>query len=385
MITFLLGGIILTPEKKLSDTAVKIEQGKIKGLIAQSEIRKHKNHEIIHLDGGYITPGLIDLHVHGSKNADTMDASYDSLNTMSLFFAEHGVTSFLATTLSASKEDIIKSLMAINSFKNTLEGANLLGAHIEGPFININYKGAQSPQHLRFAESDEYKQWFEIGCAKLITIAPELKGSDQFINYGINQGAEFAIGHSKASYEQVIHAADLGVRQSTHTFNGMQGLHHREPGTAGGILTDDRIYAQIIVDGIHVHPAMVKLLVRSKGIERTILVTDAIRATGLANGEYTLGDAKVTVKSGVARIASGSLAGSTLTLDNAIRNIMRFAELDFQDAIRMATSVPADAMNINDSKGYIKPGADADLTLFNEHFEVVGTLVKGKFVYKKSS
>lgn len=383
MKTYLAGGLILTPDSRLTDSAVEIENGRILRILPMDEIPQTQDCEIIDTDGYTITPGLIDIHVHGSHNADTMQASFEAFNTMSLFFARHGVTSFIATTVTANEEDIYRVLEAIAAHQQEMQGANLLGAHLEGPFLNIHHKGAQAPQHLRESSRDEFMRWFEIGGVKLITIAPELDGSDALIAYGIAHGAEFAIGHSGANYEQVLQAANRGVRQATHTYNGMQGMNHREPGTTGGVLTDDRIYAQIIADGIHVHPAMIKLLVRAKGIERTILITDAIRATGLQDGQYMLGDMEVTVTDGVARIANGSLAGSTLTLDKALRNMMAFTGLDFQSVVRMATSVPAQAMRIADQKGFIRPGADADLTIFDAQHQVAATMVRGKMVYEK--
>jgi len=193
---------------------------------------------------------------------------------------------------------------------------------------------------------------------------------------------EFAIGHSGASYQQVVEAANWGMRQTTHAFNGMLGLHHREPGTLGGVLSDERIYCQIIVDGVHVHPAMVKLLVRAKGPGRTILITDAMRAAGLSDGEYDLGGQAVTVRDGVARIANGSLAGSTLTLDVALRNVIAFAGLSLAEALPMATSVPAEALNLAGHKGTLAVGADADIALLNPDLTVSATLVAGRVVYR---
>jgi len=384
MKTYVTGGVILTPETRLVDHAIEIVNTKIKRIIPATDIPVEAGCEFIQINGYTVTPGLIDVHVHGSNNADSMEASHDAFNTMSKFFARHGVTSFYATTLTSKPEEVYETLEAIISWQDSLEGASLLGAHLEGPFLNIHYKGAQSSKHMRYAKREEFERWFEIGGVKLITIAPELEGSDQLIEFGLARGAEFAIGHSGATYEQVLASADLGLRQSTHTFNGMQGLNHREPGTAGGVLTDDRIYAQVIADSIHVHPAMVKLLVRAKGIERTILITDAIRAAGLADGDYRLGEMDVKVENGIARLASGSLAGSTLTLDQGLRNLMEFAELDFQNAIRTATSVPAEAMRISDYKGNIKAGADADLAIFDDQCRVVATMVKGRLVYDKN-
>ena len=221
----------------------------------------------------------------------------------------------------------------------------------------------------------------ETGAIRLITLAPELAGAAELVAAGRARGVEFAIGHSGASYEQVIEAANWGVRQATHVFNGMQGLHHRTPGTLGGVLTDERIYCQAIVDGVHVHPAMVKLLVRAKGTARTILITDAMRATGLQDGTYDLGGQTVTVRDGVARIASGSLAGSTLTLDVALRNVMRYAGLSLAEALPMVTSTPAEALGLAGRKGVLAPGADADVVLLDAQLNVVTTVVAGRVVY----
>ena len=312
-----------------------------------------------------------------------MDATLESLNKMSNFYASHGVTAFYPTTLAASEIEILKALKNVTQNRNKVAGAQVLGVHLEGPYLSQEFRGAQSPNVLRLPDRNEYKKWFDFDIISLITIAPELAGSQELIEYGVNNGAEFAIGHSAASYEEVIHAADLGVRQATHVFNGMKGLHHREPGTVGGILTDDRIYAQVIADGVHVHPAVVKLIIRAKGFHRTILITDSIRATSLADGNYELGDMIIRVNGGIARTSSGGLAGSTLTLDQAIRNVIKFAQISFQDAITMATYSPAEALRIQDRKGQIRAGADADLTFFDERYQVVATMVKGKLVFGK--
>jgi N-acetylglucosamine-6-phosphate deacetylase len=261
-------------------------------------------------------------------------------------------------------------------------GAQHLGIHLEGPYIGSQFRGAQPQEWLRSPDPKEYEQWFEMGSIRLIALAPELPGTIDLIERGTHQGIRFSVGHSSASYEQVIQAADHGLSQATHTFNGMTGLHHREPGAAGAVLTDERIYAEIIVDGIHLHPAVVKLVVRAKGIDRTILVTDAIRATGLVDGDYDLGGhQKVQVRDGIARTSRGSLAGSTLAMDAALRNVMRFAGLSINDALRMATTTPAEALGLSSRKGIIQPGADADLALVDPDLNVHATIINGALVY----
>ncbi len=283
--------------------------------------------------------------------------------------------------MTAARADIEAAVRAVASCPSPADGAQHLGIHLEGPYLNLDYRGAQHPDHFRSPSRDEYSAWLETGVIRLITLAPELEGAAELVSAGRARGVEFAIGHSGASYEQVIEAANWGVRQATHTFNGMLGLHHRTPGTLGGVLTDDRIYCQVIADGVHVHPAMVRLLVRAKGAGRTILITDAMRATGLQDGTYDLGGQEVMVRDGVARIASGSLAGSTLTLDVALRNVMRYTGLALAEALPMVTATPAEALVLAGRKGVLAPGADADVVLLDADLNVVMTLVAGQVVY----
>ncbi|HOJ00961.1 MAG TPA: N-acetylglucosamine-6-phosphate deacetylase [Anaerolineaceae bacterium] len=382
MIQKIIHANICTPDEVLPDHSIEIQQGRIKD-IYPTQLSEKPSDAILDARRDWVIPGLIDIHTHGGVGADTMDASHDALNAMSKFLAAHGVTSFLATTVTNSQESINRALLAIEQSQAELEGARLLGAHVEGPYINIAFKGAQNPAYFRPPLKSEYDPWLDNEWVKLITIAPELPGMDEFIRACVERGIELAIGHSSASYEQVIHAADLGVRQATHLFNGMQGLHHREPGTVGGVLTDERIFAQIIADGVHLHPAIVKLVLACKGVNRTILISDAMRATGLSDGKYDLGGQEVTVIDGTARIANGSLAGSTLTLDAAVRNVMQFTGADFPHVLPAATRVPAEAMHFARKNGYIRVGYDADLAIFDAGYQVVATIVGGNLVYTK--
>ncbi|MBA7581853.1 N-acetylgalactosamine-6-phosphate deacetylase [subsurface metagenome] len=227
----------------------------------------------------------------------------------------------------------------------------------------------------------EYRKWLDSGIVRLVTVAPENPGALEFIDKAVNQGVKFSIGHSGASYDQVVEAADHGLNQATHLFNGMLGLHHRAPGTAGGVLMDERIYAQIIADGVHVHTAMIKLSVRAKGISKIILITDSIRGAGLPDGYYDKHGQQFTVKDGIARTPMGGLSGSTLTLDEAIKNMIKFTSMPLNDVLPMATSVPAEAMGWQEQRGVLKPGADADVVVLNEDFNVEKTFVLGNEVY----
>ena len=380
MLNKIIHATIYTPDQILSDQTIVLKEGKIQSISPSSKDDPEEKSTCFNAEGLIVAPGLIDIHTHGAMGSDTMDATHTALETMSTHFSKHGVTSFYATTVTNPKEAILAAVETVRNCSN-LPGACLLGAHVEGPYINIEQKGAQNPDFFRPPQPEEYAQWFESGVVKLVTIAPEIEGMDNFIVECTERGIELAIGHSSATYEQVIHAADLGARQATHLFNGMKGLHHREPGTVGGILADGRIYAQMIVDGIHLHPAIVKLAVQIKGIERSILISDAMRATGLDEGIYDLGGQEVTVKGGVARIANGSLAGSTLTLDTAVRNAMQFCEMEFQQVLPMATRVPAEAMHIYPQKGAVQVGSDADFAIFDKEYQVVKTIVGGNQIY----
>ncbi len=381
MRTLITGGTLLTPHQTLPQHTLIVEGTKISG-IEPPGIRPDPDDTVIDAQGMWVAPGLIDVHVHGSAGYDTMDATAEALHTMARFFAQHGVTGYLPTTGAAPAADTWAAIENVMQCPQPQDGAHHLGIHLEGPYLSAEHKGAQPVEQLRDADAAEYSAWFTSGVVRLMTIAPERRGALTCIEQGVAQGIEFAIGHSGATYEQVLEAAERGLRQSTHTFNGMLGLHHREPGTVGAVLTDDRIYAQVIADGVHLHPAVVKLLVRAKGVGRTILITDAIRATGLPDGEYNLLGFKVTVRNGIPRNEAGSLAGSTLTMDVGVRNLMAFAGLSLNEALMTATSTPAEALGWAGRKGVLAIGADADVILLDADLNVRLTMVAGQVVYQ---
>ena len=377
--TAIVNGILLTPDEQFSGQSVIVEGGRITRIGPVGLVEAQSN--TIDARGFYVIPGLIDLHVHGANGFDTMDATPEAIDGMGHFLAQHGVTSYLPTTVTASAEATLAAIQNISAMSNPSNGAGPLGIHLEGPYLNHDYCGAQPHQYLRPADIKEYKLWLDNGQIRLITVAPEVEGVLDLIKAGNETGIEFAAGHSAASYEQMQLAIEHGLHQVTHTFNGMPPLHHRSPGVLGAALSDNRLRCQIIADGVHVHPAVVKVLVKSKGIDGTILISDGMRATGLQDGDYALGDQQVHVRNGVARTQAGGLAGSTLTLDQALRNIMHFADLSFKEALPMATRVPAIAMNWEGRKGVIAPNADADLVIMDDRYQVRLTMVGGRVVY----
>lgn len=373
---------LITPTEERENGGVLIEGGKILEVGSSERLASIEVDRTIRAVSGWICPGLIDLHVHGSDGHDTMDASVQAFEAMARFFAGHGVTAYLPTTVSDPKESIDRCLRAFQDFEPPAEAAQPLGVHLEGPYLNPSHRGAQDPAQLRAADPREYEGWLATGKVKLITLAPELPGAEDLIQVAHSRGVRLAAGHTGASYEQMLRAADLGLSQATHTFNGMKGFHHREPGVVGAVLTDPRIYAQLIADGIHVHPAVVRLLVRAKGCGKVILITDAIRAAGLEDGEYRLGEQLVQVEGGVARVSSGSLAGSTLTMDQAVRNMIEFAGVTLREAVGMATLAPAQALGIESRKGILAAGADADLVILDADLQVQMTMVGGEIAFR---
>lgn len=375
-------GIIVTSGRVLDGATVLIEDGRIVEIKEKPEATRSRGVQYIDASGYFVAPGFIDIHIHGAAGYDTMDATPQAIQAIARFVAAHGVTGYLPTTMAAAPRATLIAVENVARCHQPEDGAFHLGIHLEGPYLNPEHRGAQPQAYLRHPDPEEYQDWLAADCVRLITIAPELEGALPFIEQGVSKGIEFAVGHSGASYEQVVAAADRGLRQATHTFNGMPGLHHRQPGTLGSVLTDDRIYAQVIVDGIHVHPTIVKLLIRAKGVSRTILITDAIRAAGLEDGKYDLGGQTITVQKGIARTIAGSLAGSTLTMDVGLRNVINYTGLSLAEALPMATSVPAEALGLAGRKGVLAPGADADIILLDADLNVCLTMVAGQIVYQ---
>lgn len=377
MRTIITHANVLTPFRLLEDATISIQDHLIEA-ITQNQIVVDPAATVIDAQGKYVAPGLIDVHIHGALGKDTMDADPQSLQVIAEFCLEHGVTSFYPTTWSASPEDILAAIDTVKQNQSGISGAQILGMHIEGPYINPENRGAQLLKMIRKPDKKEYQYWFDSGVVKLITCAPEIQGGEDFIRDAVQNDVRVSIGHTHAEYKEVVKATELGVTQATHLFNGMLGLNHREPGTVGGVLTEDRIIPQLICDGIHLHPATVKLVVNAKSPSRVILITDSIQGTGLPDGKYDQKGQRFSVIDGVARTPTGGLSGSTLTLDQAIRNVMKFTQRPITEILPMATAIPAAAMGLEGHKGVIQVGADADLVIFDQDIRVEMTFVMGK-------
>jgi N-acetylglucosamine-6-phosphate deacetylase len=334
-----------------------------------------------------VIPGFIDLHIHGSSGADTMDATEEALNTIAAALPKEGTTSFLATTMTTHKEDIKEALRNAATYveqNNSPGKAEVLGVHLEGPFISPKRIGAQHPDFVAEPSIEQFREWQQTanGNIKLVTLAPEQPGGMELVRYLTDEGVVSSIGHSDATYEQVDEAIRAGLSHATHLYNQMRPIHHREPGVVGAVFLRDEIKSEIIADGVHSRPEMVRLAYRNKGQEGLILITDAMRAQCLGDGDYDLGGQTVTVTGKTAQLKDGTLAGSILTLQKAAKNVMAFTQCGIREIIQMASVNPAKQMNVFDRKGSIEKGKDADLIIWgNEEIEM--TFCRGELAYQR--
>jgi N-acetylglucosamine-6-phosphate deacetylase len=332
-----------------------------------------------------VTPGFIEPHIHGCGGVDLMTATHDSLNAVSRIIARHGTTSFMPTTVSSAPAVLSDALDRISSaLLQEVEGAQPLGIHLEGPFINPLTRGTHDPANIVAPDLELFHQWIQASRStiRLITLAPELDPNGTVAMLAGNYGIRVAMGHSDATFDESTQAAARGVRYAVHTFNAMRRFSHRDPGIVGAVLSDDRVFAEIIADGIHVHPAVVRLFARVKPAGRILLVTDAMSATDMPDGEYSLGPGRVTVINGICRDHEGRLAGSTLTQEVALKNFVQWTNFSLRDALLGLTANPAAALGLT-GKGVVRIGADADLAVFDANFHVMKTIVAGKLVFER--
>jgi N-acetylglucosamine-6-phosphate deacetylase len=380
-------GSILSPAEKFSPGRIIIRKGRIDAVGLLSDVRLPENAEHVDALRFTVVPGFIDPHIHGSGGADVMDATFASMNTISRTLASHGTTSFLPTTVSAPPEILGSTLDRLSPLlQESFEGATPIGIHLEGPFISGQRRGTHREIHVRPPDQTLLSDWLSraLGNLKLLTMAPELNGATTVARFARASGVTVAMGHSNASFVEATAAADNGTNYAVHTFNAMRAFSHRDSGIVGAVLSDDRVFAEIIADGIHVSPEVVRIFARSKGRERILLVTDAISATGMPDGTYNLGTDKVQVQSGVCRDDEGRLAGSTLTQDAALRNFVAYSGMRMEDAIFGLTLNPARALKL-ESRGCIEAGAHADLVMLDAALRVVKTFVEGRLVFEGHS
>jgi N-acetylglucosamine-6-phosphate deacetylase len=332
--------------------------------------------------GWHLLPGFIDLHVHGAVGYEAMDASASGLEEMARFFASHGVTSFLATTWTASRAAISRALELVEEMQGPIPGgANLLGVHLEGPYLNPDRCGAQDASLIRRAETEEALAFLDSGVIRLLALAPEYPENLWLIEECVRRGITVSAAHTTANYEQMLKAVERGITHLTHSYNAMQGLGHRELGTIGAAMALPQIQCELIADNIHVHPAAQKILVDVKGPSGVILVTDAIRAAGLPEGEHMLDERIVYIRDGAVRLADGTLAGSVLTMERALQNVLAATGRSLAELWVMSSLNAARAIGVSARKGSLEVGKDADLVLLDDDFNVKITVVGGEVVY----
>ena len=336
--------------------------------------------EIKDYTGKIVAPGYFDTHVHGYGGHDIMDATKEGLLEISKGIVQTGVTSFLATTLTDTTEKLDKACKNVGDNKDFCEGAKVQGIFLEGPFFTEEFKGAQNPDYMTNPDINKLSNWKKLskGLVNKIAIAPERENSEEFIKDALKLGVKVALGHSNATYEQAKKAVDVGANIFVHTYNGMSPLHHRNPGMVGVALSTENTYGEVICDGHHVHPAAVKVVMRAKTYDNTLLITDCMMAGGMPEGDYKLGDFDVKVENGTARIQNGSLAGSILRLDNAVKNIVKWGLASPFDAVKMASLIPAKSVDLDDKIGSISVGRCADINILDKDMNVLEVYIDGE-------
>ncbi|HZK33287.1 MAG TPA: N-acetylglucosamine-6-phosphate deacetylase [Tissierellaceae bacterium] len=376
---------IITPYETLKGHGVLIKDKKIVDIALEQDLENENSsnsgvHRIINGKGYYLSPGFIDIHNHGSSGFDIMDSTEKALDEISKYHIKNGVTSYLGTILTSSYEDIRKAIKNINNYRSKANKANLLGIHLEGPFFNKVKKGAQPEEHIKHPDLEKIKDILNLSKnnIKMVSLAPELPGALDIIKYLKEKNITVAMAHTNATFKQAKLAIEGGARVATHLYNGMREFNHREPGVVGAALTDDRVYCEIIYDRVHLHDATVKISLKAKGYDKIILVSDAIRAAGLTEGEYELGGRMVKVYNGVARLSTGSLAGSTLDLRKAVYNMVNFLHIPIHQGVKMASLNPAKAINVEETLGSIEIGKIANLILFDKNINIKKVILKGK-------
>jgi N-acetylglucosamine-6-phosphate deacetylase len=375
----------LTPLEEIRDAVIVVDGARIAAIGHRGEIAVPRGaQEFSAAAGVTVIPGFVDVHIHGAGGHDVMEGTEEAFDAVTATVARRGTTSILATTVTASPEETCRSVTAIARATKRGEAgladarAEILGVHFEGPFISVARRGVHPAEWIaapavglldRFVEAAE-------DTARILTLAPELPGALELVREARRRGMVAAMGHTDASYAEAEAAIAAGVRHAAHVYNAMRPFSHRETGVLGAVLTAHNVTAELIADGVHVDDAAIRLLLAAKGVARTVLVSDGTAATGMPDGRYRLGSFEVNVTGGVCRNAEGKLAGSTLTLDRAVRHMVSLG-VELTDAVRMATLNPARVLGMEDRKGVLAAGADADLVLLDGHLDVTRVMTRG--------
>lgn len=386
----IIAGTVYTPTEEIRNGVILLEGRRIATVGSREQVKIPQGAKVIDYQDRTVVPGFIDIHIHGAVGYDLMEATPEAVASVGKYLARHGTTSYAATTVAASLErtlnaakglgEIIKASNAAHVASDRISGAQPVGIHLEGPFLNIKRRGAHPASQIRKPSIELLDRFLEAaqGTARILTLAPELEGALTVLEHAKSKGLKVGIGHSNATYEQAKSAIDAGATHAVHCFNAMRPFMHRDAGIIGAVLTDDRVSAELICDGIHVEPTAIRLMVRSKGAERLILVSDSLSGAGMPDGNYRLGNFTVHVAGGVCRTVEGNLAGSSVTLDAALRNLSAYTGLSFRECLPCVTANPARILGLEKQKGIIAPKADADLAILDQEFYVTQTYVQGR-------
>ena len=380
---------ILTPEEEISDGIIVVEGSRITSLGHRDTVRIPAGATDYVAAGTTVVPGFVDVHIHGAGGHDVMEANARALDRITSVVARHGTTSMVATTVTAPVEETCHSLAGIARYIRSHENAEevspesrpqaeILGIHLEGPFISKAQRGVHPAETITRPSIEVLDRFMKAadGLVRILTVAPELPGALEMIAHAVAENIVVALGHTDADYDQARAAIEAGARHSVHFYNAMRPFTHRDPGIVGAILTDPEVTAEMIADLVHVAGPAIQVLLGTKGFDTVLLASDGIAATAMADGNYRLGNFDVTVKNGVARNSEGKLAGSTLTLDRAVRNVVALG-VSFKDAVRMATILPARRLGLAGRKGVIAEGADADLLMLTPDLRIAGVMTRG--------
>ena len=367
---------VYTGEEKIEEAFIRFSE-EVLAVGKMSDYKKEASDQEQDASGKIVLPGFIDVHSHGGYSYDNMDANSEEINQMIHKMHKEGITSYFATTMTQSYDAIDKALIAIN--KAAMKNPVIQGIHLEGPFVSVDFKGAQPEEYIRVPDAKQMEKWNKLSGnrIRLVTYAAETSDASEFEEYCVNHNIVLSIGHSNATRAQLM---DSKASHITHLYNAQRGLHHREPGVTGHAFLENSIYTEMIVDGYHIHPDMVNLAYKVKGPDRIEVITDSMRAKGLPDGESELGGQKVLVKNNQARLVDGTLAGSVLTFNDAFKNIMAFTGCSVEDAVKMTSVNQAREFSLV-KKGSLTAGKDADIVVMNADFDVEHTFSYGKMVY----
>ncbi len=373
---YIINGTLLLPDGEITGAALAVDGGRIAGIAKEVPA----NAEVIDAAGGYVSPGLVDVHCHGFMGWDASNGSLDELREMSRQAARWGTTSWLPTTMTLDWPVLEKCFAAIRaardeSLTDAWRGAQVLGCHAEGPFINMKKKGAQAGSSIQAPDIEKLRPWADV--VKLMTVAPEVDGALDFIRAARALGVVISMGHTAATAEEALAGVDAGVTHATHTFNAMTPLTHREPGVAGAALVDGRVYCELIADTFHVSPLLFRLMAKQKG-DHLVLITDSIQEAHLPDGPHDRDGQTIVVNGIRLRFPNGTIAGSALTMDRAVRNFREHTGLPLYEVVNMASLYPARSIGADARKGSLEPGKDADFLITDADFNVRAAFVRGQ-------